>query len=81
MTLSILDLPTVKISFTKACFRWCDIVIYSKKHVWSSFTVPSTELLNPWDFLGIESHNSVFCYVNEITFGKHLRIGADCQGK
>ena len=33
---------------------------------------------NPWNFLSEESDKGVFCYINEVTFGKpqdHLRIG------
>ena len=34
---------------------------------------------NPWDFLNVESDKGIFCSVNEVTFGKHLRVGAGCQ--
>ena len=27
-----------------------------------------------------EAHIGIFCYVNEVTFGKHLRMGAGCWG-
>lgn len=31
-----------------------------------------------WNFLSIESHKRVFCYVNEVTFEKHLKMGPGC---
>lgn len=36
----------------------------------------------PWSFLRDESDGSVFCHVNEVTFGTepHLSRGAGCQG-
>ena len=36
--------------------------------------------LNPWNFLGEERDKGIFCYVNEVPFRKHLRMGAGCQG-
>lgn len=69
----------------------CDIVIY-KKHI---FGIQMTKIYfsyilvflqsaahrsqNPWNFLSAESKKSVFCYVNKVMFGKHLRVGAGCQ--
>lgn len=35
--------------------------------------------LNPWNFLSVKNDKDVFCCVNEVTFGNHLRLGADCQ--
>lgn len=35
----------------------------------------------PWDFLSVESNDSVFDYVNGVTLGPHLRMvasGANC---
>ena len=32
-----------------------------------------------WKFLSVESDKNVFCYVNEVTFGKHLSLGAGYQ--
>ena len=29
----------------------------------------------PWNFLSVKSDESVFCYINEVTFGKHPRVG------
>lgn len=40
------------------------------------FLVPSSQ--NPWNFLTDENDNSIFCYMNEVTFGLHLRM-AGCQ--
>lgn len=39
--------------------------------------VPAIELLNLNDenFLSDESYEGVFCYVNDKTFRKHLRMG------
>ena len=31
---------------------------------------------NLWNFLSVESDKIVFCYMNDVTFGKHLRMGA-----
>ena len=36
---------------------------------------PGTELLKLLELSG----KGIFCYVNEVTFGKHLRMGAGCQ--
>lgn len=38
----------------------------------------SQSFQNPWGFLRDESNKSVFCYVIEVTFGKHLRVGTYC---
>lgn len=35
---------------------------------------------NPWNVLSVESDKGVFCYANEVMFGKHPRVGAGCQG-
>ena len=34
---------------------------------------------NPWNFLSTEGDLGVFCYGNEKTFGKHLRMMVGCQ--
>lgn len=44
---------------------------------------PAHSSKNPWDFLSVESWNGVFCYVDEVIFGKplgNLRMGSGCQG-
>lgn len=48
-------------------------------YVWSSSLASGSQLPNLWYFLSVESANSVFCYVNEVTFGKHWRMGASGQ--
>ena len=59
----------------------CDIAIYSKKYIYLILVpVSATEFLKPLNFLGAESHRGVFCYVNEVMFGNHLRMGSGCQG-
>ena len=30
---------------------------------------------NPWNFLSVDSDKCVSCYVNEVTFGPHLKMG------
>ena len=56
---------------------------YDLKHevyFWSSSTVPDSELPNHWHFPSEESHQGVFCYVNEIAFGPHWWIGMAARG-
>ena len=36
---------------------------------------------NPGNFLSDRSNKGVFCYVNEVTFGPHWKMGAGCQEK
>ena len=58
----------------------CDIVIYSKKCVFIFIPSSGTGLLK----LGIscdDHHKSVFCYINIMNLGPHLRMGAGCQEK
>lgn len=62
------------------CETFCDIVICNKKSVFG--LCPPFWYMAP-QILGIscnESSKGVFCYVNETTFGKHLSLGASCQG-
>lgn len=42
--------------------------------------IPSTKRLKPLEVLSDESDKDVFCYINEMTFGKHLRMGTGFQG-
>lgn len=51
----------------------CDTVIYNKTPVWSS-SPPCTELLEHLEFPN-ERDKGVLCYINEVSFGKHLRGG------
>ena len=72
----------------------CHVVIYKKyifDHsedqnlclicIWSSFTVALMAHSSPssWNFLRVESDQGVSCCVNDVSFGKHLRLGVDCQ--
>ena len=41
--------------------------------MWSSFP-PDTGGTASWHFLSDESDKGVFCYINEVTFGPHLRM-------
>lgn len=41
--------------------------------------ISGTELLKPWNILNEENLQGVFYYVNEVTLGIHLRMGAGCQ--
>lgn len=44
---------------------------FTKRNIYLvSVSIPGTELLYSWDFLSAESNAGVFCYVNEVTFGK-----------
>ena len=40
-------------------------------------TVSGTELLKSLEFPKGESYKVVFCYVNEMTFGKYPRMGVE----
>lgn len=35
---------------------------------------------NPENFLSVESDRGTFCYVNEVTFGGHLKMGMVING-
>ena len=41
--------------------------------------ISGTELLKTLGIPRDENNKSVSCYVNEVIFGKHLRLGAGCQ--
>lgn len=49
------------------------------RYIWSSATVPSSapKILV---FLSVENDKGDFCYSNEVTFGKHLRMGLFANG-
>lgn len=59
-------------SLRKSCY-WpvevsrCDMIY--KKYIFD----PHLCFLNPWNFLSDESNKDVFCYLNEVSFRKHLR--------
>ena len=38
-----------------------------------------TKFLKPLEFPLMKSNKGVFCYVNKVTLGKHLKMGASCQ--
>ena len=42
--------------------------------IWSWSVVLGSQLPKPWNFLSVESDKGIFCYVNEVTFGKYLRM-------
>lgn len=58
-----------------------DIVIYNNTYIFGLCPISGTELWKPGNFLSDESNKSVFCYVNEISFGHtpQWRMGAGCQ--
>lgn len=41
--------------------------------------VSDSQLPNHWNFFSVESDRDVSCYINEVTFGPHLRLGSVCQ--
>lgn len=41
--------------------------------------VSYSQLPNHWNFFSVESDRDVSCYINEVTFGPHLRLGSVCQ--
>lgn len=49
-------------------------MIYNKKYIFGSYPCF-------WNFLSDKSDKDVFFYVNEMTFGQHLRMGASHQKK
>ena len=78
---------------TDHTLAYCDIVIY-KKNVFdhsddqymyispiylacSYFLTHSSQ--SPWNFLNVESNKGIFCYVNDVTFGKLIGMEAGCQ--
>lgn len=59
----------------------CGIVIYNKKYVCLVYVAfPGTHLTKPLEFPVMRPIKVSFCYVNEVTFRKCLRVGAGCQG-
>ena len=62
--------------------RTCDTMTYKIFGLYPHFLHP--QLLahscpNPLNFVRVESDKSVFCCVNKVTVGKHLRTEAGCQ--
>lgn len=51
----------------------------NKSFLLSWCSVSGTEFLNPWNFLIDEIDKYIFCYINEVTLGEHLKMGAACQ--
>ena len=47
-------------------------IIYSKKYIFGLHSIPGIELLKSLEFPKCWKQSSVFCYVNESTFGKPL---------
>lgn len=58
---------------------YCDTVTYNKKNTYLVFLSFLGRALKPLESPNVESCKGVFCYANEVTFGKHLSIGAVCQ--
>ena len=59
----------------------CDVVIYNKKYILGFHLHSWQSSENAWNFLNIESNQGIFCYVNEVAFGKplgHLRMETGC---
>ena len=46
--------------------------------VFTQFLAKSSK--NPWNLANNKSKKDVFYYVNEVTFGKYLRMGAVARG-
>lgn len=44
-------------------------------NIWSSPIIPEFSSKNPWNLLSAESNGGVICYINEVTFEAHLKIG------
>ena len=77
--------------FNKFCRRLLRVIIYNSiiKGVISWFIVRNihlvfipvsgTGLLNLRNFLSNESYKGVSGYMNNVTFGSHVRMGASCQ--
>ena len=80
--------PGVSSSPTSLCFpspshfdlSACDSVIYNKKCIFDLYPVADTELLKPLEFPVRRKDKGVFCYVNKVTLGKHLRMGLVAWG-
>ena len=49
---------------------------YNKKYTFGLCPICGTEFLKSFEI----SDTGVFCYVNEVILGTHLRMGAGCQG-
>lgn len=58
-----------------------NIMMYNKNiYIWSLSLFLVHGSYNPRNCLNVKRVKDVFCYINEMTFGKHLRKGAACQG-
>lgn len=58
-----------------------NIMMYNKNiYIWSLSLFLVQGSYNPWNCLNVKRVKDVFCYINEVTFGKHLRKGAVSQG-
>ena len=74
--LFLLPWDLVGISMHKALM----ILWFITKDIYLVFiTVSGTELLKSLEFPKWESYKIVFCYVNEMTFGTHLKVWAGYQ--
>ena len=49
------------------------------KHIFGLCPISGTELLKHLEFSVMRAIIGVFCYVNEVAFGNHLRMRAGCQ--
>ena len=54
---------------------------FAQAQIWFSSLFLAQSSRSPWNFLSAESPKGVFCYVNEATSGKHLRMGLVARGK
>lgn len=48
--------------------------------MWSLSTCLTMSSQCPWNLHSAESNEGGFCHGNEVTFGKHLKMEAGCQG-
>ena len=59
--------------------RICDIVICNTRYIFGLCPLLRHRVHKPLEFPKWWEHKSVFCYVNEVTLGLHLRMGAGCR--
>lgn len=60
---------------TKISALLCDIVIYNNNIYLIFISVSGSEVLKPLGFPNWWEHKRVFCYVDKVTLGLHLRMG------